>query len=347
MGSGVAVSYPDHFGITPSGEPVERVSISGGGLCAAILTYGATVQDLRLDGIGHPLVLGSTVLSDYLGPLEYVGAMVGRYANRIGGGRITVEGKPYLLDRNDQGRNCLHGGRQGASHKNWRIITLTESSATLATNFKDGEMGFPGDMSASVTISLLDAGVFQIEIAAQCTKPSPCSFAHHGYFNLDGSEQVSGHWLKVPSRKFLPVDELGVPEGPPRSVDGSRYDFRLRRAVGPLPIDGTFCLSSQAKDLRPVAWLTGPASGLTMRVETTEPGLQIYNGAHFPDDGPIGISGNAIGPFAGLALECQNWPDAPNRPDFPDAILYPGQTYLSTTRYVFSHGAAKTTETNE
>lgn len=323
------------FGTLPDGSPVERASIAGGGLRAYILTYGATVQDLRFDGGDHPLVLGAPVLEPYLGPMTYFGAIVGRFANRIANGQFSIGGTKHHVPANWLGRHALHGGPVGTGQKIWKIGALTADSLRLDLTLLDGEMGFPGEMSVSARFALGGDGDLDIDIQAQTDAPSPCSFAHHGYFNLDGGADITNNLLQIDAPSYLPVDDDLIPTGEVAAVTGTRFDFRKARELGTMGIDHNFCLSASPAPRRRVAELFSNTSGIVMRVETTEPGLQIYDGAYIPKEGLPGLGDRRYGPFAGIAMEAQGWPDAPNRPDFPNAILRPGETYSHQTRYSF------------
>ena len=323
------------FGTLPDGTTVDRVCISGGGLTAHILTYGATIQDLRLDGVNHPLVLGSPVLEPYLGPMTYFGAIVGRFANRIANGCFELEGQTFHVPTNWLGRHALHGGIVGTGQKIWTIGALAEDSLRLDLVLPDGDMGFPGEMHVNACFTLSGDGDLTIEIKAQTDTPSPCSFAHHGYFNLDGSADVTKYLLQINSETYLPVDNDLIPTGEIAKVEGTQFDFRTARELGTNGIDHNFCLSSEQLPLRPIAELSSTKSGVTMGVETTEPGLQIYDGSYIPKSGLPGLEERRYGPFGGIAMETQGWPDAPNHVDFPSAILHPGDTYTHQTRYRF------------
>lgn len=305
------------FGTLPDGAIVERVSISGGGLIAHILTFGATIQDLRLDAVDHPLILGSPVLESYLGPMTYFGAIVGRFANRIANGRFELEGQTFHVPPNWLGRHALHGGTVGTGQKIWTVGALAKDSLRLDLVLPDGDMGFPGEMQVKALFSLSGDGDLTMEIKAQTDAPSPCSFAHHGYFNLDGSGDIPKHLLQINSETYLPVDSDLIPTGEVAKVERTPFDFRTARELGTNGIDHNFCLSNEQLPLRPVAELHSAKSGITMAVETTEPGLQIYDGAYIPKTGLPGLDGRLYGPFGGIAMETQGWPDAPNHAHFP------------------------------
>lgn len=325
----------EEFGRMPDGRRVERVTLRGAGLSAQVLTHGARVQDLRLEGVAHPLVLGSDRLDPYLGEMLNFGSIVGRFANRIGGAGFAIDGQPHHLDRNFRGRHTLHGGSDGTAAHLWRIEDLAEASVRLACALDDGHMGFPGNLRVTAEIALRDPCALQIDIAATADAATPCSFAHHGYFALDGGGgDVTRDQLWIAAEHYLPVDADLIPDGPPRAVAGTPFDFRTPREIGTHGYDHNFCLSATAVPLRPVARLESVATGLTLTVETDQPGLQVYDAAHLA--GLEGLGGRRYGPKSGLALETQNWPDAPNRPDFPPCLLRPGEIYRHRVRYAFA-----------
>ena len=331
------------FATLPGGEAVSRVRLSGGGLHASILSWGATVQDLRLDGHAPPLVLGFPDFDPYPQHGMFFGAIAGRYANRIANGRFAISDESYQLDRNFLCKHMLHGGSYGTFCRNWTIAEVGPGHATLTLDDRDGEMGFPGNCRLSVTISLPGDGVLAFSMRATTDKATIVNLAHHGYFNLDGSDTVLDHEVRIDAGHFLPVDEEFIPTGEPASLDGSDLDFRqartLRREVDGRQVlyDHNYCLSGVRTGLREVAKVASVKSGLTMTLSTTEPGLQYYAGEHLGETAP-GLGGKPYGQYAGLCLEPQVWPDAPNRPDFPGALLRPGETYRQETQYRFSRG---------
>lgn len=328
-----------HFGTMPDGAPVEAVEIAGGGLTARFLTWGAVLQDLRLAGHAPALVLGFPDLPDYLAHSRYFGATAGRCANRIAQGEATIDGETFRFDRNFRGGHTLHGGADGCGKRLWDLADHDASSARLEIVLEDGHMGFPGRLAISARFHLSGDGGLDIEYAARTDKPTLCNIAHHSYFALDDSGTVLDHDLRVEADTYTPVDEDLIPTGEVAPVAGTRFDFRRARPIrredgsGPV-IDQNFCTAGERGPLRPVARLSSRASGVRMDVATTEPGLQVFDGA--PLDVPVpGLDGRVMGSFAGIALEPQVWPDAPNHPDFPSAILRPGETYRQHTRFVF------------
>lgn len=325
------MSGPEAFGHLPDGRPVERYRIAAGDLEAWVMTWGATVQDLRYRG--QRVVIGADTLIPYLEELVYAGAIVGRFANRIGQARFALDGETFATDPNFLDRHTLHGGAEGTGNLLWTLDEVQQDRIRLTLTLPDGHMGFPGEMTVCACYSIEPPGCLRVVIEARTTRATPCSFAHHGYFALDDSGTITDHLLEIAAEHYLPVDADLIPEGPPMPVAGTAFDFRSARVVGQAGYDHNFCLSDGAAPMRPVARLISPSSGLAMQVATTEPGLQVYDGAHL--GGARGHEGRALQPKAAIALETQAWPDSPNRSDFPDCILRPGETYRTETTYAF------------
>ncbi len=321
------VEFFDHM---PDGRRVEAIRLQGGGLSARLLTMGATVQDLRLDGVAHPLVLGFPTLAPYFSQGLYVGALVGRVANRIGGARFALDGQEIRVDANERG-NLLHGGSDGIHHHIWTIAELGSDHVVFTLALPAGHMGFPGALSIRAAISLAE-GALNFDLSAETDAATPVSLAHHGYFRLDDSGDIRGHQLQIAADHYLPVDASLIPTGEVAPVSGTPFDFRAGRLIAPAGYDHNLCLASARGPLRDVARLQG-AGGITMEIATTEPGLQLYDGRHF--DALPGLEGEMYGPFAGAALETQAWPDAVNHPHFPNTILRPGESWRAVTRYRF------------
>lgn len=293
---------------------VETIDLQGGGLSARVLTLGAIVQDLRMQGLPFPLVLGSPDPQDYLGPLLHFGAVAGRFANRIGGARVVIDGQEARLDANWRGRHTLHGGSVGAGQRVWRVLARAAHRVTLGLDLPHGDMGFPGALSVRVIIRLGPGPVLAFDMQAMSDRATPCSFTHHGYFRLDDAGDLRHHHLRLAAMQRLEFDEDLIPTG--------RF---LPADLNPdlsMPLDHGYVMRRHGRRPRPVAWLTSRASGLALRVDTTAPALQLH-------------TASARG-LAGLALEAQEVPDAPNHPHFPNAILRPGAVWRHSTRYVFT-----------
>ncbi|MFT4011946.1 MAG: aldose epimerase family protein [Paracoccus sp. (in: a-proteobacteria)] len=326
------------FGTLPDGSEVHSSTISAHGMTISVMTLGASLIDLRLAGVDHPLVLGFPELVPYLTAHgRYFGAIVGRMANRIAHGRAGIDGRQYQFDRNEAGRNTLHGGSDGSGSRNWRRVDLGRGHISFSDRLPEGHMGFPGALLVRASYRIQPGPRLEIEILASALDTTLCNFAQHSYFNLDGTGTVAQHRLSSPATQYLPVDEWGIPLGAPAPVQGSHMDFRqptllAERLSGPV-IDHNLCLHPRkSRELRPAARLR--SRRLTLDIASTEPGLQVYAGHHIRP-GPSGLSGRPYQPHAGIALESQLWPDAPNHPQYPSALLPLGQIYRQTTSLSF------------
>jgi aldose 1-epimerase len=321
---------------------VRSVTLEAGGIRARLLNFGARLAELWVPdraGVLADIVLGQDRLADWQAHGVYVGATCGRYANRIAGGRFDLDGQTLEVDRNEGG-NQLHGGAAGFDLKIWEIESHSDAHVTFSCLSADGEMGFPGALSARVTYRL-DAGL-RIEMEAIADAPTVVNLVNHAYYNLagQGSGDVLDQILQVEAEHYLPVDEQLIPTGELCPVAGTAFDFRTARAIGAaLPgfggFDHNLCLSAPLgpDGLRPCLVALDPVSGRRMRLSTTEPGVQLYTGAHF--DGGPGKAGARYPRFAGFAVETQKFPDSPNRPQFPSARLEPGQKYSHVMRFDF------------
>jgi aldose 1-epimerase len=268
----------------------------------------------------------------------YFGPFVGRVANRIANGQFELEGMQFGLDKNENGLQTLHGGKNGISAKNWKIVRHDETSVTLKTLDTEAETGFPGDCEIFATYHLAQDQTLAMEIAANSTKTTICSIAHHSYFNLNGYGTILRHQLQVFADHYLPVDENQIPIGDIKSVKGLEFDFRQLKNVetnGDKDFDHNFCLNSYEGKPRPVGRLVGDQSKVEMDISSDQPGLQVYTGKHL-NTSIAGTNGENLKPYSGIALEPQGWPDAPNRPEFPSILLAAGQTYRQKTEFKFS-----------
>ncbi|MFJ5014468.1 MULTISPECIES: aldose epimerase family protein [Streptomyces] len=316
------------FGTLSDGTPVHRWTLERGGVRVRVLSYGGIVQSAEVpDREGHTadVVLGFPSVQGYVDhPGPYLGALVGRYANRIAGGRFPLDGRTYALARNN-GPNSLHGGDRGFDRYVWDAEPV-EHGVRLSRVSPHGEEGFPGRLHVSATYTLQESGALRIAYEAVTDAPTVVNLTNHSYWNLSGSGHAGGHELRLAASRYTPVDDGLIPVGEPVDVTGSRFDFRASRKVGS-GYDHNYVLD---KGVTPaaeeVAELYDPASGRVLTVATTEPGLQLYTADHL---------GAPFAPGEGIALETQHFPDSPNRPDFPTTRLEPGEVYRSATVYGF------------
>ncbi|MCB8819623.1 aldose epimerase family protein [Microvirga rosea] len=314
------------------GEEVSEIVLTGpDGLEMRVLTWGAVIRDLVVPTRQRPqhVVLGLNTLEDYRAHSPYFGAIVGRYANRIGQAQFTLDGTTYKVDANE-GRNQLHGGSSGFGTRLWTLIDRQPSSVTLALVSEDGDMGYPGRLVAVCTYALLAGATVRITLEATCDQPTPVNLTTHGYFNLDGSPDICSHHLMIAADYITPTFPDLIPTGEIRSVIGSPYDFRTQRPIGAAQLlqertsyDTNYVLRGPNGELRHAATLQSLNTGLSMELWTTEPGVQFYDG-HLLDMPVEGLNGVHYGPHAGLCLEPQRFPDGPNKAHFPPCILTPG-----------------------
>ena len=342
------------FGRLADGTKVYRWSLENGGTRMKVLSYGGIVQSLQLPdrrGRYANVSLGFDNIEDYVSSSPYFGALIGRYGNRIDQGRFTLDGTAYQLSVND-GEHSLHGGAQGFDKRVWDVEPFTRGSDVglrLYYTSADGEMGYPGTLKTQVTYTLTRAGDWRIDYEATTDKPTICNLTSHVYFNLagEGSGTVYDHELSIAASRYTPVDAGLIPTGELAKVAGTPFDFRRTKTVGEdirdahqqllygKGIDHNWVLD-KGITARPehVATLRDPRSGRTMKIATTEPGLQFYSG-NFLDGTLVGSGGRIYRQGDALCLETQHFPDSPNQPSFPSTVLRPGQTYRSTTVHSF------------
>lgn len=314
----------------PDGTPIRRVSFENGGARAYVLTYGATLQALQIEGIAHSVILGSSDPTAYIERMRYFGGIVGPLANRVAAGRLVVDGRARQLDRNENGRTTLHGGAEGFGTRNWEIVETAADRVTLSLQHPDGLCGFPGTIEVMVTYGLDTRGVLTIEFEGRTGRPTVFGPAFHGYWSLDGKPDLTEHRLCIDADRFLAVDEDMIPTGEPTPVAGTAFDYREPRTPD-RALDHNFCLSDRRGQMRHACTLE--AGDLRLDIETTEPGLQVYTGRKIATAPFAGHSGYPYCANAGIALEPQLWPDAPNHPSYPSPILRPGETYRQVSRF--------------
>lgn len=345
------------FGHLPDGREVREYTLDNGrGLVLRAINYGGIVSALHCPdraGRSDDVVLGFRELTDYVERNPNFGTLVGRYGNRIGGARFTLDGTAYALTPNE-GTNTLHGGSGSFGKRWWAIEPLAPAAdgsvaLELTLTSDDGDAGFPGRLDVVVRYTLTPRNEWRIDYRASTDRPTVVNLTHHGYYNLAGGGSALEHELTLHAGRFLPVDAGLIPTGI-APVDGTPFDFRRATRIGERIRSGAaqlllargydhcFVLDRSGLDddaLAPAATLVDPASGRRMDIETTEPSIQFYSG-NFLDGRLRGSRGLAYRQGDGICLETQHFPDSPNRPEFPSTVLRPGETFTSTTVHRFS-----------
>ncbi len=332
-------------GLYPLGTP--------GGLQAAVCNHGARLLQLVVPGRGgmrHDVVLGYDHLQQMLQGMPSMGAFIGRYANRIAHARFTLDGRRWELPANE-GLHCLHGGPAGSRHQVFEVQSHTPQRLVLAWTFHSTQDGFPGDLALRVIYALPAPGTLAIEWQAQALdQAGVANFTAHPFFNLEGDQaaHARGHHLTINATHYLPVDAHKIPSGEIAPVDGTPLDLRtgatLAQALDRLPagqgFDSCYVFPGKgpARTLRPMARVHAPGSGVVMDVWGDAPGLQFFTASSFDGSWPrhAGKGGRRYGPEAGLCLEPQGLPDAPNQPGFPSTVIRPGQAAGGRIEYRFS-----------
>jgi aldose 1-epimerase len=337
------------FGEMPDGRPVERLTIGAApGAVVDLLTLGATVHRVEVTdggGVRRDVALGRDTVETLLGVDGFLGATIGRYANRIAAGRFTLDGAPVAVGTSDRG-NSLHGGPDGWDRRLWSVVSTSPTSVTLSLVSPDGDMGFPGEVSATVTYTV-EGSTVRIVHEATTSAPTVVNLTNHTYFNLDGdgAGTVDGHTLTVYADHYTPVDATGIPLSDEHApVAGTPFDLRTPTALGPVlrhddpqladagsGIDHNFVV--RGSGLRPAAVLTSSATGISLELSSDHPGLQVYTGNALGGPGRAGLR-YRIGD--GIALEPQLAPDTPNHPTWPSARLAPEEMYRSVIEWRFS-----------
>ncbi|MBM3908287.1 MAG: galactose mutarotase [Gemmatimonadetes bacterium] len=340
------------FGTAPDGQGVELITLTNAnGVELRAMTYGAIIVSLKVpdrNGVLGDVVLGYDSLAGYVKSSPYFGAIVGRYGNRIAKGKFTLDGQTYTLAVNN-GPNSLHGGLRGFDKVVWHADTMrTADGVGIRFHYvsKDGEEGYPGTLSVTVTYTLTDANDVQIAYEATTDKATPVNLTQHAYFNLAGSGDILGHELQINAGVITPVDSTLIPDGSLMPVQGTPFDFTTPHRIGERigadheqlrfggGYDHNFVLIRSDTTLKHAAVLRDSASGRVLGVFTTEPGVQFYSG-NFLDGTLSGKNGTVYQHRTGLCLETQHYPDSPNQPQFPSTILRPGETLRSQTVWKF------------
>jgi aldose 1-epimerase len=342
-----------HYGVTEDGRPVDIYLLANdAGMRVGILTFGGIIASLETpdrEGRVANIVLGLDRLADYAHRSPHFGAVVGRFANRIARGRFAIDGAHYQLETNN-GPNALHGGRKGFDKVVWQALPGEGEALTLSYLSADGEGGYPGNLAAEVTYRLDETNELRIDYRATTDKPTIVNLTNHSYFNLagEGAGDIFGHVVTIEADFFTPTDATQIPTGELRPVRGTPFDFtaprpvgeRIRHADEQLGIargyDHNWVLRRPAGGgVLPAARVVDPTSGRVLDVLTDRPGLQFYTGNSLTGE-LVGPSGRTYRQSDALCFETQGFPDAPNQPAFPSAVLRPGELFRSTTVFRFS-----------
>ena len=338
------------FGRMPDGQPVDAYTLTSGPLSCRILTYGGAVQSLTIpDRRGCPVdvVLGFDTLADYRTQDKYMGALVGRYANRIGGSTFMLNGTEYPLPTND-GPNHLHGGLLGFDRQLWTIESASENALTLSLTSPDGQEGYPGTLTVQAAYTLQD-GALTLDLRARADRDTLCNLTGHTYFNLSGHQSgpVLGQYIQLFADHYTPSGPDSIPTGELAPVAGTPMDLRTPQPIGlhinsPFPqllqakgYDHNWALRAWDSTLRPAARAWSPDTGILLELSTTLPGLQLYTG-NFLSGCPAGKGGAPYDDRWGFALEPQYFPDSPHHPAFPSPVLRAGAEYHQQIVYRFT-----------
>jgi aldose 1-epimerase len=346
------------FGTLPNGEKVEAVTLAGrGAIQVRILTYGATIQSLLAPdrhGALADVALGHATLAPYLDRPQYMGSTVGRVANRIAGGRFTLDGRDYRVPVNE-GPNSLHGGAEGFDKRNWELVHSDATRAVLRLVSPDGDQGYPGTLTVTATYSLGGEDELSVEYLATTDRTTIVNLSNHAYWNLAGEGAPQGamdHRLTIPADHYLPTDTTAIPTGELRPVQGTPFDFRRPRRIADhvrdaadeqlrfgRGYDHNMAVARElAREPRLLARAEDPASGRVMDVLSNQPGIQFYSG-NFLDATSSGKAGRLYRMGDAIVLEPQMFPDTPNRPEFGSLRLEPEDTYRNVIVWRFSTSA--------
>ncbi|HCC5833458.1 galactose-1-epimerase [Citrobacter farmeri] len=336
--------------LAPDGQPYRLLTLrNSAGMVVTLMDWGATLLSARIplsNDCVREALLGCASPEHYQDQAAFLGASIGRYANRIADSRYTLNGETVTLQPN-QGVNQLHGGPDGFDKRRWQIVNHNERQVLFTLSSDDGDQGFPGNLCATVQYRLTDDNRISITYRATVDKPCPVNLTNHVYFNLDGDQtDVRNHKLQLLADEYLPVDEGGIPREGLKPVAGTSFDFRTAKVIASEFLadddqrkvkgyDHAFLLQAKGDSKKPVALLSSEDGKLQMEVYTSAPALQFYSGNFL--GGTSSRGPNAYSDYQGLALESEFLPDSPNHPEWPqpDCVLRPGEEYTSLTEYRF------------
>ncbi|WP_330985766.1 MULTISPECIES: galactose-1-epimerase [Enterobacterales] len=337
--------------LAPDGLPFRLLTLrNNAGMVVTLMDWGATLLSARIplnDGSVREALLGCASPEHYTSQAAFLGASVGRYANRIADSRFQLAGETWQLAPS-QGPNQLHGGPEGFDKRRWQVVNQNDTSVLFALESADGDQGFPGNLRATAQYQLTEDNRIAIEYRATVDKACPVNLTNHVYFNLDGGQSdVRNHTLSIAADQYLPVDEMGIPRAGLKDVAGTSFDFRTPKQITSEFLsdddqrkvkgyDHAFLLNAKGELSQPVATVWSADNKLELKVFTTAPALQFYSGNFL--DGTPSREPQPYATWQGLALESEFLPDSPNHPEWPqpDCTLLPGEEYVSVTEYQFT-----------
>ena len=345
---------PDNFksGVNDDDATALYVLTNANGMEVCITNFGGRIVSVLVpdkDGVMRDVVLGFDSIQDYKNIHSDFGAAIGRYANRINQGKITIDGKEIQLPKNNYG-HCLHGGPDGWQYKVFRATNVTPNELELTLNSPDGDANFPGNVTAKVTYTLTDDNAIDIKYSATTDAKTIINMTNHSYFNLSGDPSVpaTDHLLYLNASNYTPVDSTFMTLGTVEPVEGTPMDFTTAKVIGDeidnfdfeqlkngKGYDHNWVLDTKGDVTQLAAKLVCPATGIGVEVYTNEPGIQVYTG-NFLNGTVTGKGGIVYNKRASVCLETQHYPDSPNKPQWPSVILEPGQTYHSECIYKFT-----------
>ncbi len=330
------------FGKTQGGREVHAIDITSGTLSARILTFGAILNDVRLAGVEYALTLGSPDLAAYEGPMASFGSYMGPVVNRIRGAQADIDGRSYEFEVNFERRHTLHSGSEGSHRHIWTVDDQGADYVRLSLVLPHGMGGFPGNRHVALAYRI-EGDALVMTVHATTDAPTLLSFANHSYWTLDGEPGYAGHTLTCPANMYLEADDALMPTGKILPVTGTAYDARDGLTLAGNEdqfFDMNYCFSDCDQPLRNMAVLRG-TTGVTLHMDSTAPGLQVYDCATIRAEGFETHHPTPYGPYAGLALEAQRWPGALEHKHFPSIAYGPDKGFEQTVRWRFSNSPAQ------
>ncbi|WFE89874.1 galactose mutarotase [Roseibium porphyridii] len=312
---------------------MQALTIQNSNLMARVIPYGASLSDLRLSRKSTPLVLGYDDPALYPLDGQFMGAVIGRYGNRIAGGQFTLNDQLITVEQNECRTGHLHGGRNGFWNREWDLAEQSTTSVTFKLESPDGDAGFPGRLTVSASYEIVSPATLRLTCSAESDKDTILNICHHPYFNFSGTHSIAEHRLEINAHHYLPSSNALIPTGKIAPVEETLFDFRKGRPLSRISYNNTYCLNQRNSGVFEKAARLS-CNGISMDLWTTQPGLHLYNGYKLHRH-HIGHLGLPYPPCSGICLEPQGWPNSPNEASFPSTLLSAGERYEQTNEYRF------------